>query len=270
MNFEEVGRFVQEAKTNLECSHHSFSPAFARIYGLTEAVVLETFIFWCTKKARARKDCWKDRAWFRTSVVELQRRLPYLTFKQIKTAMGNLKSALVKRRFDNSNSYALSDEVIQMLPRDKSEHHLRLAGIPLNSGEELEAEDLGTQATTSPTQSSFDEDCEKRSKGIVKIWWAQKDQLVGPRGPTVRPGRPTRSKQSANKAQSSAESLPLQSSNSISRQSRSRSQTGGGVDGSRRSVRLLSDQSLQRGSSSVSEPLHRQDAKVSQEKAASF
>lgn len=87
-------------------SRHSFEPAIAAQVGIAAAVIYQNIRWWVEKNA-ANQDGWREgRYWTFNSVAAYEELFPYLTAKQIRTALEKLEEAgLILVGNFNSSAY---------------------------------------------------------------------------------------------------------------------------------------------------------------------
>lgn len=97
-------------------TEHHFNVEVAKVVGVTAAAVLHNFVFWCEKNAADERNHRDGRVWAYASIKSLTRLFPYLSDKQIRTAIDKLVGAglLVKGdfnldKFDRTVWYAVTD-----------------------------------------------------------------------------------------------------------------------------------------------------------------
>lgn len=85
-------------------SRHSFDPDIAKQVGVSAAVIYQNIHWWCEKNAANGKHLYDGRFWTYNSVAAFDELFPYLTRKQIRTALDKLLDAglLVSGNFNNS------------------------------------------------------------------------------------------------------------------------------------------------------------------------
>tara|TARA_R110000851_G_scaffold22626_11_gene67023 strand:- start:4698 stop:5519 length:822 start_codon:yes stop_codon:yes gene_type:complete len=74
-------------------SRHSFDPEIAEQVGVNAAVIYQNLHFWCEKNAANEKNIHDGRAWTYNSRSAFETLFPYLTSKQIRTALDRLIDA---------------------------------------------------------------------------------------------------------------------------------------------------------------------------------
>lgn len=99
-------------------SRHSFDPDIAALVGLNAAVIFQNITFWIEKNEANRRNLRDGRYWTYNSISAFAELFPYLTEKQIRTALDKLiKSELVLKgnfsddRYDRTCWYALGDSM---------------------------------------------------------------------------------------------------------------------------------------------------------------
>lgn len=83
-------------------TEHHFNAEVAKVVGVTAAAVLHNFVFWCEKNAADERNRRDGRVWAYASIKSLTRLFPYLSERQIRTAIDKLVEAgfLVKGDFN--------------------------------------------------------------------------------------------------------------------------------------------------------------------------
>lgn len=74
-------------------SRHSFNPEIATRLGINAAVIYENIIWWCERNAVKGRNIHDGNAWTFNSVCAFQKLFPYLTNKQVRTALERLVAA---------------------------------------------------------------------------------------------------------------------------------------------------------------------------------
>ncbi|MEM5478081.1 hypothetical protein [Pacificibacter sp. AS14] len=107
---------------------HSFEPKIAAQVGLNAAVLYQNLTFWIEKNQANRRNLRDGRYWTYNSVTAFAELFPYLTEKQIRTALDKLSNAglIVKGqfsddRYDRTTWYALGDPICPDGQADLSE-----------------------------------------------------------------------------------------------------------------------------------------------------
>jgi hypothetical protein len=97
--------------------HHSFDTEHARLYGLTEAVLIANFQFWIVKNRANGENLIDGRTWTYNSVRAWAEIFPYFTVDQVRRGIGSLvkQGILVSGNFnasavDRTKWYAFEDE----------------------------------------------------------------------------------------------------------------------------------------------------------------
>jgi len=84
-------------------SRHAFDPEIASLVGVNAAVIFQNIVWWCERNAIKGRNIHDDNAWTFNSVTAFGDLFPYLTAKQIRTALAKLEdSELVQ--VDNFNT----------------------------------------------------------------------------------------------------------------------------------------------------------------------
>jgi len=84
-------------------SNHSFAPGIAAQVGLNAAVLYQNLTFWIEKNRANRRNFRDDRYWTYNSIPAFAELFPYLTEKQIRTALDKLLNAglILKGQFSD-------------------------------------------------------------------------------------------------------------------------------------------------------------------------
>ncbi len=97
--------------------HHSFNVVLAQRLGLVQAILLENIYFWVSKNEFNEKNVFEGRGWTYNSVKAFNEQFPYLTEKQVRTALekmeqdGIILSANYNRsKYDRTKWYSITDE----------------------------------------------------------------------------------------------------------------------------------------------------------------
>lgn len=105
---------------------HHFEIHMAEKYGIEAAILIDNFIFWTRTNAAAQKNFHEERYWCFGSPEFFQKYFPYMTTRKVKTILQNCvkQGVLVqgnynKKKYDRTNWYSLSDEVLDELNLDR-------------------------------------------------------------------------------------------------------------------------------------------------------
>ncbi len=111
-------------------SNHSFNPFIAKKYGIIEAIIIDSFVFWTRTNAAKPEELnnfFEDRYWCFGTPEYFSKFFPYLSPRQIKYALQNLTKSKIllknnfnKKGYDKTNWYSLSDEILSELNLDKT------------------------------------------------------------------------------------------------------------------------------------------------------
>ena len=74
-------------------SRHSFDPEIAEVVGLNAAVIYQNIVWWCEKNAANERNVYEGKAWTYNTLDAFCNLFPYLSAKQIRTALNKLKDA---------------------------------------------------------------------------------------------------------------------------------------------------------------------------------
>jgi hypothetical protein len=98
---------------------HSFDTTIAQKYGVNAAIILNNILFWLEKNKANETNFYDDFYWTYNSVTAWEKLFPYLTKKQIRTAIDILVAANVlkkgcynKSKYDRTSWYSIIDEAI--------------------------------------------------------------------------------------------------------------------------------------------------------------
>ena len=114
---------------------HCFDPVVAAEVGMASAVILQNIYYWTEKNRANDVHFHEGRYWTYNSVEAFRKMFPYLTAKQIRTAISKLKDAgyilsdhFNKVGFDRTTWYAISDAGYALLDGVVPDHegHIEL------------------------------------------------------------------------------------------------------------------------------------------------
>lgn len=71
---------------------HKFNVGLAQKHGLNEAIILENIIYWVKKNKANNKNFYDGKHWTYNSIKAFHELIPYLSEKQIRTALKNLEN----------------------------------------------------------------------------------------------------------------------------------------------------------------------------------
>jgi hypothetical protein len=71
---------------------HSFDPQIAQRVGINAAVIYQNIVWWCEKNAANERHIHEGRSWTYNSIKAFDALFPYLTSKQIRTALDKLET----------------------------------------------------------------------------------------------------------------------------------------------------------------------------------
>ena len=108
-------------------SRHSFSPAIAEVVGVNAAVIYQNLVFWCEKNAASERNINEGQAWTYNSHKAFSLLFPYLSLRQIRSALDKLEEAELvlvdcfnKDPRDRTKWYAVHDESVSLLLSEMS------------------------------------------------------------------------------------------------------------------------------------------------------
>jgi len=100
-------------------SEHHFDVEFATIYGIEEAIIINTIDFWLQKNKAKEQNKYENKYWTKFTAEELLKYFPYLTESKIKYAINNLlkKDVIIAKQFDKNkwdrtNYYTFSSKFL--------------------------------------------------------------------------------------------------------------------------------------------------------------
>ncbi|ATF19468.1 hypothetical protein [Phaeobacter gallaeciensis] len=104
------------SKIKSDAAHHSFDPKIAMQVGTNAAVVFRNLVFWVRHNEANRRNFHEGRYWTYNSLTAFTEQFPYLSAKQIRTALDKLlqaglvvKGNFAEDRFNRANWYALGE-----------------------------------------------------------------------------------------------------------------------------------------------------------------
>ena len=162
-------------------SDHSFNPFIAKKYGVIEAILVNTLVFWTrtniAKEKEDERNFHQERYWCFGTPVYFTKFFMYLTSSQIKYALLNLrkKGALLKGNFnkkgyDKTNWYSLSDQLLLELNLNKECQHPATALIgqfcPMEEHNKLENDSKTSETRASTHRTNLDDASDKFSQPI--------------------------------------------------------------------------------------------------------
>lgn len=107
------GTYVKE-----DAAFHSFDAGIAMRVGVNAAVVYRNLVFWVRHNETNRRNFHEGRYWTYNSLAAFDEQFPYLTAKQIRTALDKLleaglilKGNFAEDRFKRANWYALGEPI---------------------------------------------------------------------------------------------------------------------------------------------------------------
>ena len=74
-------------------SNHTFNPEIACAVGVSAAVIYQNILFWTEKNAANNRHKHEGAYWTYNSISAFEQLFPYLSAKQIRTALGALENA---------------------------------------------------------------------------------------------------------------------------------------------------------------------------------
>lgn len=108
-------------------SDYKFNPFIAKKYGINEAILIDSFIYWTRTNAAKKKNFHDDRYWFYGTCQSFNNFFIFFTPKQIKYSLLKLikcgalvKGNYNKNSYDRTNWYSLSDSLLLELNLDKT------------------------------------------------------------------------------------------------------------------------------------------------------
>lgn len=140
---------------------YSFDIKHAEKYGLHEAILLKGIIFWIRKNKSSKKHLYDGRTWTYNSRESWAALFPFLTLKQVRSTLENLRDSGVIR-VGNYNATAM-DRTLWYALQDEN-----LLEFPVGPGEPIEkpegADQLAPEGQSLILESSFSKKTSKKSK----------------------------------------------------------------------------------------------------------
>jgi len=116
---------IPQRKYNM--SNHSFNPILAKKYGIYEAIIISSFIYWTQTNAAKESNFHNDRYWCYGTPEYFTKFFIYLTPFQIRYSLKKLtdcgallKGNFNKKGYDKTNWYSLSDAMLIELNLDRT------------------------------------------------------------------------------------------------------------------------------------------------------
>lgn len=147
---------------------HSFDPKIASLVGVNAAVLYQNIVWWCAKNAANGHNEHEGRFWTYNSVKAWAELFPYLTAKQIRTALGKLEeSGLIltgtfnQIGYDRTKWYCPSEQIDLPLKANGNDHEgepipdSKPVQKPLGNNSAREVEQILSEWTTVEAARSF-------------------------------------------------------------------------------------------------------------------
>lgn len=159
--------------------NHSFDIFHASEYGLHEAIIISNLQFWLAKNRANEKHMHDGRTWTYNSIRAFGDLFPYLTPKQIRSAVDSLvergiliKGSYNENPYDRTAWFAFQDEEQFLLPREPLPYRARSFA--------LEGKSLTDINQITPPTPKGDE----INQGFERFWkaWPSTDRKVDKKG----------------------------------------------------------------------------------------
>lgn len=109
---------MSRSEVKADAAFHTFDPEIAILVGINAAVVYRNLVFWVRHNETNRRNFHEGRYWTYNSLAAFDEQFPYLTAKQIRTALDKLveaglilKGNFAEDRFKRANWYALGEPI---------------------------------------------------------------------------------------------------------------------------------------------------------------
>ncbi len=109
---------MSSSKLKTDAAFHTFDPEIAVQVGINAAVVYRNLVFWVRHNEANGRNFHEGRYWTYNSLAAFDEQFPYLTAKQIRTALEKLveaglilKGNFAEDRFKRANWYALGEPI---------------------------------------------------------------------------------------------------------------------------------------------------------------
>lgn len=129
---------------------HCFDVEIAEKYGVNAAIILYNFNFWIEKNKADEMNCYDGNYWTYASKKSLSASFPYLTERQIRTALDKLREDGIlvagnynKNPYDKTNWYSITEKGTSMLQKS-----------PIDVTELKKGTSIGLESPTSETKKS--------------------------------------------------------------------------------------------------------------------
>jgi hypothetical protein len=174
-------------------SRHSFDPAIAESAGLNAAVIYQNLLFWCERNAANGRNIHDGNAWTYNSKRAFSALFPYLSIRQIRTALDKLEEiGLVSSGCYNTDPrdrtkwYAVHDKTVTLHLSEKS-NGVDSEGQPLPDSKPDNKQDphtpkgadLFSENSKPENQSKPDEEIEAGFKEFWEDIWPRHVRKTG-------------------------------------------------------------------------------------------
>ncbi|WP_052249832.1 hypothetical protein [Tateyamaria sp. ANG-S1] len=109
---------MSRSEVKADAAFHTFDPDIAMLVGVNAAVVYRNLVFWVRHNETNRRNFHEGRYWTYNSLSAFDKKFPYLTAKQIRTALDKLveaglilKGNFAQDKFKRANWYALGEPI---------------------------------------------------------------------------------------------------------------------------------------------------------------
>ena len=166
---------------------HSFDPEIAKIVGVNAAVIYQNLVWWTQKNAANERHYYDRRYWTYNSVKAFDSLFPYLTAKQIRTALDKLEQANLivsgnfnQSAYDRTKWYSPNEKI--HLPDRATPFAQKGKPIP-DSNPDIKPDTFLPETPVSDTGEKFD------PKEVVEVWNETAAKLGKPKVRDLTPER---------------------------------------------------------------------------------
>lgn len=164
---------------------HSFDPEIAKIVGVNAAVIYQNLVWWTQKNAANERHYYDGRYWTYNSVKAFDSLFPYLTAKQIRTALEKLEQANLivsgnfnQSAYDRTKWYSPNEQI--HLPNVETPFAQKGKPIPDSKPDIKPVRDMS---------SGDDQSLENEIQDVVRAWNELADERDLPKITKVTPTR---------------------------------------------------------------------------------
>lgn len=167
---------MSRSEVKADAAFHTFDPEIAMQVGVNAAVVYRNLVFWVRHNEANRRNFHEGRSWTYNSLAAFDEQFPYLTAKQIRTALDKLveaglilKGNFAEDRFKRANWYALGEPICPEGQMDQPET-ADDAFAPKGSASASEGKCIGNRYK--PDSKPYPQNAEAAEPDTDAIWLA--------------------------------------------------------------------------------------------------